>query len=108
MNEFVVVLVTVPSQEEAGKIARALIDSGASPCINVVPSMTSIYRWEGALRSDQECLMLIKSRRDLFSRVREIVESLHSYEVPEVIAVPLAELSGKYGSYLAEYFETST
>ena len=70
MSEFVVVLVTAASVTEAEKIARALVDAGASPCVNIVPSIFSIYRWEGEIRRDRECLMLIKSRSELFARVR--------------------------------------
>jgi len=105
MNEFIVIFVTAASVAEAEKIARSLIEAGAAPCVTIVPSLLSIYRWKGETRRDQECLMLIKTRRDRFSAVKEIVAALHSYEVPEVIAVPLAEISERYRSYLEGYFE---
>jgi len=104
MHDFAIVFVTVSSREEGEGIARRLIERGVAPCVNILPACTSIYQWKGEIHKDDETLMIIKSRSDLFPKVREIVESLHSYEVPEVIAVPLANVSEKYRLYLESFF----
>jgi periplasmic divalent cation tolerance protein len=104
MGDFMIVFVTVSSKEEGERIARRLIESKAAPCVNIVPSCLSIYEWEGAIHTDGESLMIIKSDSRLFMKIKEIVESLHSYEVPEVLAVPLVNISEKYRSYLGSFF----
>jgi periplasmic divalent cation tolerance protein len=107
MDDFIAVFATSPSADEADRIARALVEGGAAPCVNVVPGIVSIYAWKGEVSRDGEWLMIIKSRRDRFPLVREIVEANHSYEVPEVIAVSLAEVSPKYRAYLEDFFGDS-
>ena len=104
MDAFLVAFVTASSLEEAEGIARALVDGGAAPCVNILPGAVSIYRWRGETVREAEILMIVKTRRDLFPRVREIVEARHSYEVPEIVAAPLAELSPAYRDYLEGYF----
>jgi periplasmic divalent cation tolerance protein len=100
MNEFVLILVTTSGQREAEEIAMKLINSGLSPCINMITSCTSVYQWKGEVRTDQEVLMLIKSKRDLFDEVQSLVEKAHSYDVPEIIAVGLGCISEKYAGFL--------
>ena len=105
MDHFIIVFVTTSSKEEAEKIARRLIEGGVAPCANIVPLFVSIYEWKGEVHRDEECLMIIKSRKDLFPKLTEIVQKFHSYEVPEIIAVDLAEISDKYRAYLEGYFK---
>jgi len=100
MNEFVLILVTTSGAQEAEEIAMKLINSGLSPCVNMMPSCTSIYQWKGEVRKDQEVIMLIKSKRDLFDEVQSLVEKNHSYDVPEIIAVGLECVSEKYAGFL--------
>jgi periplasmic divalent cation tolerance protein len=100
MNEFVLVLVTASERREAEEIAMKLISSGLSPCINIIESCTSIYQWKGEVRKDNEVLMLIKSKRDLFDEVQSLVEKAHSYDVPEVIGIGLECISEKYAGFL--------
>lgn len=107
MDDYIVVVVTAASVEEAERIARALVDGGAAPCVNIVPAVVSIYRWKGETMKDAEACMLIKARSGDFQRIRDIVEANHTYEVPEVIAVPLAALSERYRAYLDSYFNES-
>ncbi|HVO76897.1 MAG TPA: divalent-cation tolerance protein CutA [Candidatus Bathyarchaeia archaeon] len=104
MKDFLFVFVTASSQDEAETIARRLIDSGVSACVNILPSILSVYVWQGETRRDEESLMIIKTTVELFPKVRDIVESLHSYEVPEVVGVPVAAVSDKYRSYLEAFF----
>ena len=100
MSEPLVVLMTAGSQEEAERIAQALVAEGLAACVNVVPGVTSIYRWEGKVQRDQEWLLVAKSRRDALDRLVERVRALHSYDVPEIIALPLAGGSEPYLRWL--------
>jgi periplasmic divalent cation tolerance protein len=100
MNEFVLVLVTTSSMDEAQEIAMKLINSGLAPCVNILSSCKSIYQWKGEVRTDDEVLMVIKSKSELFDQLQALVETAHSYDVPEILAVDLARISGKYEGYL--------
>jgi periplasmic divalent cation tolerance protein len=96
MVERVVVLMTAGSQEEADQLAQALVAERLAACVNIVPGMISVYRWQGAIQRDQEWLLLAKSRRDLLGAFVQLVQELHSYDVPEVIALPLEGGSDDY------------
>jgi len=82
-----VVLSTVSKPEDAERLARELVEGRLAACVNVLPSVTSFYRWKGRLEREEERLLLIKIREEDFERVRERVVALHPYEVPEVIAL---------------------
>ena len=84
-----VVLSTVGTAEDAERIGRALVEGGLAACVNVVPAVTSIYRWKGKLEREQECLLVIKTRAERFEALREALVALHPYEVPEVLALPV-------------------
>lgn len=101
MTEALVVLVTTPTTERAAEIARALVEERLAACGNVVPGLRSIYRWEGKVQEDDEALLVLKTTRDRFEALRERVLSLHPYEVPEVIALPVEAGSAPYLSWLA-------
>lgn len=101
MNE-IVVLTTANSAEAAGKIGKALVESRAAACVNIVPGIRSIYRWEGKIFDEGELLLLIKTTEDLFEAVRATIRRLHTYEVPEVIALPIRRGDPDYLSWLAE------
>jgi periplasmic divalent cation tolerance protein len=90
MSELMVVLMTAGSQEEAERIAQVLVSEMLAACVNVVPGITSVYRWEGEVHRDSEWLLVAKSRRDVLDDLIRRVQALHSYDVPEVIALPLA------------------
>jgi periplasmic divalent cation tolerance protein len=96
MTDRVVVLITASSQEEAGHIAEALVTEMLAACVNVIPGITSVYRWEGRVQRDQEWLLVVKSRSDLLDTLVQRVQALHSYDVPEVIALPLVGGSEPY------------
>ena len=100
MTDKIVVLTTCASDEEAARIARALVEKRLAACVNVMPAGRSFYRWKGAIEDDQESLMVIKSSRGLFDQLRVEIEKLHSYELPEVIAVPIVDGSEGYLEWL--------
>ncbi len=100
MTDKIVVLSTCASQKEAETIARLLVEERLAACVNIVPRMRSFYRWNGAIESAEECLLVIKSSRELFTQLRAVLEQAHSYEVPEAIAIPIVDGAGTYMSWL--------
>lgn len=92
----VVAFSTFPNADKAAEVARVLVDEGLCACVNIVPAVRSIYRWEGATRDDIETLAILKTD-DLDALTKRLVE-LHPYELPEVIALPIA---GGHAPYLA-------
>ena len=100
MTDKIVVLSTCGSAEEAAKIARALVEKKLAACVNVMPAVRSFYRWKDVIEDEQESLLVIKSSRALFNDLRVEIERLHSYEVPEVIAVPIVDGSEGYLEWL--------
>ena len=100
MTDKIVILTTCGSVEEAERIARALVDGRWAACVNVLPGVRSFYRWKGAIEDSTEVLLLIKSSRSLFAALRSELERWHSYELPEVIALPVVEGSGGYLAWL--------
>lgn len=91
MSEISIVFVTAGSEEEAVKIGRSLVEEELAACANIVPRIRSIYRWKGETCDEQEVLIIIKTRSLLFPALQSRVRQLHSYEVPEIIAFPLAQ-----------------
>jgi len=88
-SERAIVLITVGSLEEAEKIAQALVERMLAACVNIIPSVTSVYRWQDEVQRDSEVLLIVKSRRDVFEQLTGCVKELHSYEIPEIIALPI-------------------
>jgi periplasmic divalent cation tolerance protein len=96
MDDPIVVFCTAPSAEEAKTIARILVDERMAACAQIVPGMTSLYVWEGKPCEESEVLMLLKTRRRLFDALAERIRGLHSYRVPEIVAVPVSDGSPPY------------
>jgi periplasmic divalent cation tolerance protein len=98
-----VVLVTCANTREALRIARTVVDSRLAACVNILAgSVTSIYRWKGEIETAKERLLLIKTSRKRLAKLQAKVEQLHSYDVPEFIALPIAAGSRSYLSWLHE------
>jgi periplasmic divalent cation tolerance protein len=100
MTDKIVVLSTCGSIEEAERIARMLVEERLAACVSIVPQVRSVYRWQGAVESAAECLLVIKSRRELFDGLRGALEKVHSYEVPELLALPVVDGSANYLNWL--------
>jgi periplasmic divalent cation tolerance protein len=98
--DYCVVLVTVSSESEAKAIARALVEERLAACINIIPGLTSIYRWEGKICEDRELLLVIKTQGRKVAALRERIVPMHSYAVPEVIALPITDGSARYLEWL--------
>jgi len=101
-SPFALVLTTAGTEEEAQRIARALVEDHLAACVSVAPKITSVYRWKGTVLTETEWLLLIKTRAALFPRVQEAVRRLHSYELPELLMVPVAGGEESYLQWLAE------
>ena len=102
MSEWSVILVTAGSESEAETIARTLVEEQLAACVNIVSPIRSIYRWEGKLADDREWLLVIKTRTERFSAIEVRVKALHSYQTPEILAVPIMQGSEDYLRWLAE------
>ena len=98
--DYCVVLVTVSSESEAKTIARALVEERLAACVNIIPGLTSIYRWEGQVCEDRELLLLIKTQGEKVTALRDRIGHLHSYAVPEVIALSISVGSARYLDWL--------
>jgi len=96
VDESIVVFVSVGSEEESLSIARALVDERLAACVNLIPQVRSIYRWEGEICDEPECYLIIKTRQKLFQALEEKIRVLHSYDVPEIIALPVVEGLSSY------------
>jgi periplasmic divalent cation tolerance protein len=96
MADEVIVLITASSKEEAVNIGRALVDEHLGACVNVVPEVFSLFFWEGKTQNAREALLIVKSRLSLLDKIIARVKSLHSYSVPEVIALPIIAGSQEY------------
>jgi len=90
------VLSTVPSIDEARYIARDLVQKKLVACVNIVPDLTSVYEWDGELHEDSELLLVIKTRTDLLDSLIERIVEIHTYDVPEVICLPIIKGHNKY------------
>ncbi|RIH86074.1 Divalent-cation tolerance protein CutA [Calidithermus terrae] len=97
-----VVLCTVPDEDSARRIAQALVAEGLAACVNVLPRLTSVYRWEGEVTSGEELLLIVKTREERYAALEARVKELHPYAVPEVIALPIRHGSKDYLDWLAE------
>src|SRR3954468_9857167 len=100
MTDKIVILTTCENQEEARRVARGLIEEQVAACVNIVHQVESVYRWKGTVETSVECLLLIKTVRGKFDEVRALLERLHSYELPECVALPIVEGSERYLEWL--------
>lgn len=92
-----IIFITASNKKEAKKIAQALVGRRLCACVNIIDKVESLFWWKGKIDSAKETLLIIKSRKDKLSKIMALVRSLHSYSVPEIIALPII---GGYGPYL--------
>ena len=102
MPDPIVVLVTCGSEEEALKIAHALVEEHLAACANLISPIRSIYRWEGKIWDEREWLLIIKTQSHRFEALEKKVKSLHSYSVPEIVSLPILEGFPPYLNWLEE------
>ena len=102
MTDKRIVLTTCASLEEARKIAHALIERRLAACVNIVPQVESVYRWQGNVETATEWLLVIKTAAAVFARLRDALSELHSYETPECIAIAIEDGSAAYLDWIGE------
>src|SRR5581483_2766057 len=100
MTDKIVVFSTCDSEEQAGTIARSLLEQRLAACVTILPGARSIYCWKGEIENSAEWMLVIKSRRDLMIQLRTAIGKVHSYEVPELLAVPVVDGSEDYLAWL--------
>ncbi|HEY1270417.1 MAG TPA: divalent-cation tolerance protein CutA [Terriglobales bacterium] len=102
MTDKRIVLTTAGSQEEAQKIAQALVERRLAACVNIVSPVESVYRWRGKIETAREWLMLIKTTEKAFAQIRDSLRELHSYEVPECVLLSIEDGSTEYLSWIGD------
>ena len=105
MTDKIVVLSTCATEEEARRIAEELIRRRLAACVNLLPRVRSIYHWKGAVEEGEEILMIIKTARSRFEELRAELARLHSYEVPEIIALPVVDGAESYLEWIGREIE---
>ena len=100
MTNVRIILTTAGSQEEASKIAHALVERRLAACVNIVPRIESVYRWQGKVETAKEWLLLIKTQVKLYERVRSALKELHSYELPECVMLEISAGNQEYLNWI--------
>jgi periplasmic divalent cation tolerance protein len=100
MSDHIVVFCTVGKTQDAGALALALVEQHLVACVNIVPAVTSIYRWRGKIERDEEQLLVMKTRADRFEELRAAIVARHPYEVPEIVALPLVAGHAPYLAWI--------
>lgn len=105
-DSFCVVLITVSNAQEAERLASAVVTERLAACVNIVGGVRSVFRWEGQVEVDDECLLVVKTSRERLERLESRVCELHSYDVPEFIALDLSHASAPYARFLREALDS--
>jgi len=100
MKSYIQITTTTETKEQADKISQHLVETKLAACVQILGPITSIYRWKGKVENAQEWLCLIKTRDNLYAKVEAAIKSVHSYETPEIISVPIIEGSKEYLSWI--------
>jgi periplasmic divalent cation tolerance protein len=102
MTDKILVISSAGSTRDAGNIANTLVETRLAACVNILPQVASVYRWQGRVDRAEEWLLLIKTTRASFAAVRDKIKELHSYEIPECIAIPIEAGSEDYLKWIGE------
>jgi periplasmic divalent cation tolerance protein len=105
MGALIQVSTTLPSEAAANQLARQLVEKRLAACVQVSGPLTSIYRWQGEIEQGQEWLCTAKTTADAFARIAEAIAAAHPYDVPEIIATPLVDVSAGYAEWLRREVE---
>ena len=100
MTDALIVFSTCADETEALRLANTLVEARLAACVNVLPAIQSVYRWQGAIENAREILLVVKTTRQRFEAVCDLISTVHSYDTPEIIAVPVAAGSEKYLAWL--------
>ena len=102
MRDAIVVFITAPTREEARALADKLVETQLAACVQILPEMESVYRWQGKVERQPEHLLLAKTTADQFEELEKQVREMHSYDTPEIVAFPLTDGSAGYLRWLEE------
>ena len=102
MSEYLLVISTVPSEKEGSTIAKAIVEDRLAACVNVTPRIQSFYWWEERISDDREFILFIKTKASLFPELETKIKALHSYQVPEIIAIPIQTGSKEYLDWIEQ------
>jgi periplasmic divalent cation tolerance protein len=105
MTDAMVVLITAPNENDAEAIAKALLEARLAACVNIIRNIRSLYRWQGKVEDEQEVLMIVKTRKERFGELVKKVRGLHSYTVPEIIALPVTDGLEEYLGWIGQETE---
>ena len=103
----ILVLSTVDSADLGQQISASLVESGLAACVSIIPNIRSVYRWKGKVCDEGEWLLVIKTTSELFEAVRERIRQLHTYQVPEILAIPVSSGDADYLAWLGEQIRQS-
>lgn len=98
----VVVLMTAASNQEATELANMLVNSKLAACVQILPQIESIYRWKGSIERSSEVLLIAKTEQSRFVKLEQSVRAMHSYDTPEILAIPASEISAPYRKWLSD------
>ncbi|MBF0540669.1 MAG: divalent-cation tolerance protein CutA [Nitrospirae bacterium] len=98
--EYITVFITAPNDQEASKIGTAIVTEGLVKCVNIISNIRSIYQWKGNIEDQSEVLIIAKTKKEKFAELCRRVKTLHSYEVPEVVAIPIVDGLPDYLNWL--------
>lgn len=107
MTDVRVVLTTASSTEEARRIANELVERRLAACVNVVTKLDSMFRWKDKVQESEEYLLMVKTTKDLFPKVRDAIKQMHSYEVPEIISLAVEDGSEEYFKWIDDNLDRS-
>jgi|688.fasta_scaffold316587_2 periplasmic divalent cation tolerance protein len=99
---FLLLLCTCPSQEIAENLAKQVVSNSLAGCVNILPNLLSVYQWQGKIEQQQEYLLLIKTHRDSYSSLEQLLKNKHPYQVPEIITIPINNGSSEYLAWLKQ------
>jgi periplasmic divalent cation tolerance protein len=102
----IVVFMTAPSRAEAARIADRLVEARLAACVQILPEMESVYRWQGQVERQKEILLIAKTTSSKFEQLERQVREVHSYDTPEIVAVPLTAGSGPYLQWLKDVVDS--
>lgn len=104
-SEVLIVLTTVSNSEEAETLARKIVEMKLTACVQILPQTKSVYFWENAIQTDAENLLLIKTLREKYDELERFIQTNHSYDVPEIVALSSVNISENYFGWLRDYLD---